>query len=80
MSDLKADRTLDCSGLRCPLPLVKTNKAIKEMQVGEVLEMISTDPDSELDIQAWGKQTQHEVLAAEKKDGGAFHFLIRKNH
>jgi tRNA 2-thiouridine synthesizing protein A len=79
MTEIKPDRVLDCSGLLCPMPLVKTNKAIKEMQVGQILEMIATDPNSMADMEAWAKQTQHDLLLAEKKEGGKSRFLIKKN-
>ena len=80
MTDLKQDKTLDCSGMLCPMPVVKTSKAIKELQVGQILEMISTDPGSMPDMEAWARQTRHELLLAEKVDGGKFRFLIRKVH
>ncbi len=78
--DVKADKVLDCSGLMCPMPVVKTKKAIKELEVGQVLEMISTDSGSIPDMQAWARQTQHELLYAEKEDDGKFKFLIKKTH
>lgn len=78
MSDFTPDKILDCSGLKCPMPLVKTTKALKEIEGGKILEMISTDPGSELDVSAWSKQTQNELLAVRKDDTGAWHFFIRK--
>ena len=79
MSDLTANTVLDCKGLLCPMPVVKTKKAIHTMAVGEVLEMISTDPGSMPDMQAWSKQTGHELLEA-KDEGGVFRFFIKKTH
>ena len=79
MSEHTANKTLDCKGLLCPMPVVKTKKAIKDMAVGEVLEMISTDPGSMPDMQAWSKQTGHELLEA-KDEGGLFRFFIKKTH
>lgn len=79
MAEPNIDKTLDCSGLTCPLPLAKTNKAVKEMQTGQVLEMIATDANAMLDMEAWAKQTRHELLSAQKQDGGKFRFLIRKS-
>ncbi len=78
--DVKADKVLDCTGLMCPMPVVKTKKAIKELEVGQVLEMISTDSGSIPDMQAWAKQTQHELLYAEKEADGKYKFLIKKTH
>ena len=73
------NKTLDCSGFLCPMPVVKTAKAIKEMAVGEVLEMISTDAGSMPDMKAWSNQTQHELLEAHD-EGGKFRFIIKKTH
>jgi len=53
---------------------------IKELEVGQVLEMIATDSGSIPDMQAWARQTQHELLYAEKEDDGKFKFLIKKTH
>jgi len=73
--DVKADKVLDCTGLLCPMPVVKTKKAMNDLEVGQVL-----DPGSIPDMEAWAKQTQHELLVAEELDGGKFRFLIRKTH
>ncbi|MGH7492473.1 MAG: sulfurtransferase TusA family protein [bacterium] len=78
MSTIIPDKVVDCSGLKCPMPLAKTIKAVKELQAGQVLEMISTDPDSELDLAAWAKQTQNELLAVRQGQAGEWHFLIKK--
>ena len=80
MSEIKADKLLDCTGLLCPLPVVKTNKALKELQIGQVLEMIATDPGSIPDMQAWAKQTKHDLLKAEDQNDGKFYFVIKKTH
>ena len=79
MSNFKVAKTLDCKGLLCPMPVVKTKKAINELQVGEVLEMVATDPGSIPDMAAWAKQTQHELLES-KDEGGQFRFFIKKTH
>lgn len=77
MTLIKADHILDCKGLLCPLPVIKTKQAIDKMTVGQILEMISTDPGAIPDMQAWSKQTGHELLNY-KKDNGLFIFYIRK--
>jgi len=71
------DQVLDCSGLACPMPILKTKKAVDGMQVGQVLKMIATDPGSVSDVDAWTKKTGHELLAREE-EGGKFIFYIRK--
>ena len=77
MSDLKADLTLDNSGLSCPMPIIKTKKAMDGMRVGEILKMIATDPGSVSDIQAWVKKTGQELVGQEI-EGNKFVFYIRK--
>ena len=77
MSDLKADLTLDNSGLSCPMPIIKTKKTMDGMKVGEILKMVATDPGSVSDIQAWVKKTGQELLEQEK-EGEKFVFYIRK--
>ncbi|MGA9532203.1 MAG: sulfurtransferase TusA family protein [Anaerolineales bacterium] len=71
------DQTLDCSGLSCPMPIIKTKKAIDAMEVGQVLKMIATDPGSTPDIDAWSSKTGHEVLSHEETDG-KYIFFIKK--
>jgi TusA-related sulfurtransferase len=78
--DFAIDRTLDCKGLLCPLPVVKTRRAIKDLEVGQVLEMVATDPGSVPDMKAWENQTRHELLLSEDRGDGTFRFLIRKTH
>ncbi len=71
------DETLDCSGLACPMPILKTKKAIDAMQVGQVLKMIATDPGSASDMDAWTQKTGHELVGSEQ-DGAKFIFYIKK--
>ncbi len=70
---------LDCKGLCCPMPVVKTKKAIKGMKVGQLLEMVSTDPGAMPDMEAWARQTGHELVEA-RDEGDTFTFLIKKTH
>lgn len=70
-------KTLDASGLACPMPVVRTRQAIDQLVSGQVLEVLSTDRGSLQDIPAWTTSTGNELLEAE--DGGdRFRFLIRK--
>lgn len=62
MSTLQADKVLDCSGMLCPIPVVKTSKAIKELEIGQVLKMIATDPGAPPDMEAWCRQTGNKML------------------
>ncbi len=75
-----ADVKLDCSGLLCPMPVVKTKKALKGMDIGQTLEMVSTDPGSMPDMHAWANQTGHELLDAKDEGGNVFKFIIKKTH
>lgn len=79
MADYEIKETLDCSGLLCPMPVVKTSKKIKELEVGDVFEMISTDPGAMPDMQAWANQTQHELLESIEEDS-VYRFVIKKTH
>ena len=71
------DQTLDCSGMACPMPILKAKKAIDGLQIGQVLKMIATDPGSTSDMDAWTKKTGHELVGSEN-EGGKFVFYIKK--
>jgi len=60
----KPDETLDCFGLLCPMPIIRTATKIKEMEIGDVLEIISTDKGIIEDMPAWCRQTGQEFLGA----------------
>lgn len=70
-------KTLDLKGLSCPLPIVKTAQAFKELDSGEVLEALATDPGSVPDFTAWCKTTGNELIE-HSEIGGVFRFVIRK--
>jgi len=74
---IKEDQVLDCSGMLCPLPVVKTSKAMKELQSGQVLKMVATDPGAPPDMEAWSRQTGNEMLRSMTEDG-KFVFFLRK--
>ncbi|MFP4081662.1 MAG: sulfurtransferase TusA family protein [Candidatus Aminicenantes bacterium] len=65
---MKADQKLDCFGLLCPMPIIQTAKKIKEMKVGEVLEVLSTDEGIKEDMPAWCRQTGQEYLGLREQD------------
>ena len=69
---------LDCKGLQCPLPVIKTAQAIKTIDPGQVLELLATDPGVEPDMKAWTTRTGNELLGIERRDD-TFHVLIRRN-
>ncbi len=68
--------TLDCTGLSCPMPLLKTKKAIKKMSSGQIIEIIGTDPGSKNDLPAFAERSDHEYLG-EKEDGSVSCFYIK---
>jgi tRNA 2-thiouridine synthesizing protein A len=68
---------LDCTGLQCPMPVIKTSKAIKDIAVGEVLELIATDPGVEPDMTAWTSRTGNELVKIDRR-GDTYHVLIRR--
>jgi len=74
---MKADQSLDCLGLYCPLPIVKTAEKSKELKIGEVLEVIADDKEIKEDITAWCKVTGHECVGIEE-DGGEIRVYVRK--
>jgi tRNA 2-thiouridine synthesizing protein A len=76
--ELKTDKFLDCTGLLCPIPVVKASKAIKEIEIGQILEMVATDPGAPPDMEAWARQTGHP-LVQQTADNGTFHFWFRRS-
>ena len=78
MSDTPV-QTLDVKGAACPIPVVKTAKAMKLMSPGEVLEIFATDPGVEPDMKAWTKQTKNELISIDRQDGGVFRVVVRKS-
>jgi len=71
------DKRIDCTGLFCPMPIVKTREAIRQLAVGQVLEMLSDDPASDPDMKSWAQITGHELLDI-SRDGAVYRFLVRK--
>jgi tRNA 2-thiouridine synthesizing protein A len=69
--------TLDARGLNCPLPILKTKKAIKEVPVGETLKVLATDPGSVKDMDAFCRTTGNDLVET-GQDGDTYTFLIRR--
>ena len=72
-----ADKVLDAKGLNCPLPILKAKKALKDLEAGQTLQVLSTDPGSVADFQAFARTTGNE-LVEHSEEGGVYDFLIRK--
>jgi tRNA 2-thiouridine synthesizing protein A len=78
MDVIKEDQILDCTGMLCPMPIVKTTKAMKELESGQILKMISTDAGSPPDIAAWSRQTGNELLLS-TEENKKFIFFLKKS-
>ena len=72
------DRELDASGLNCPLPILRAKKTLSDMQSGQTLLIISTDPGSVKDFDAFSKQTGNPLLSS-ADEGNRFTFVMRKS-
>src|SRR5665647_590515 len=75
---IKVDKVVDAKGLACPMPIVRTKKALEELISGQVLELQSTDKGSLADIKSWAKTTGHQYLGS-NLEGEVFHHFIRKS-
>jgi len=73
----QAHQILDCIGLYCPMPVLKTRQEMDKLAIGETLEVLADDPAAEEDLKAWAKRTGQKILAINKADGG-MRFLILK--
>ena len=71
-----AEHLLDTKGLNCPLPILKAKKALKDVPTGEVLQVLSTDPGSVADFEAFCRATGNELLES-KTEEGVYTFLIK---
>jgi len=77
MTEPTVDLVLDCRGTLCPMPVIRLSQAIKKIGVGQVIEMLTTDPGSVPDMEAWSKQTGHALLSRNEREG-VYTFYIRK--
>ena len=76
VDDITPDETLDCRGLSCPMPVLKTKKAIGNMKSGQILEIMSTDPGTKNDMPAFTKRAGHEYLGV-KDDVGFTRLYVK---
>lgn len=76
---MKADQSIDCMGLYCPMPIVRTMEKIKQMKTGEVLEIVADDKGIKLDMPAWAESTGNEYLG-EEEEGGEIKVYVKKSH
>lgn len=69
--------SLDLKGLSCPLPIIKTAKAMRELAPGQLLEAFATDPGSVPDFKAWAQSTGNPLVES-SHEGGIYHFVLKK--
>ncbi len=77
MSDYKVSSEIDVKGLKCPMPILKTKKALQAIQDGQILKVIATDPHADKDLHQFAIQTGNNILATEK-DGDVYTFYIQR--
>ncbi|MEM1945678.1 MAG: sulfurtransferase TusA family protein [Candidatus Caldarchaeum sp.] len=80
MSSIKPALVLDARGDMCPMPVIKTNKAIQSIAVGEVLEVLATDPASKPDLEAWSRTSGNKIISysEEGESPKVYRFLIQR--
>lgn len=76
---IQTDFVLDAKGLACPMPIVKTRKAIKDLEPGKVLEVQATDKGSTADLKAWAESTGHHYLGTTEEAGVLKHYLRKSS-
>jgi tRNA 2-thiouridine synthesizing protein A len=74
---MQFDRELDVKGLNCPLPILRTKKALAEMNSGQVLHVLATDPGSVKDFQAFARQTGNELVSS-AENGNVFEYYLKR--
>jgi len=78
MNSIKTDLLVDAKGLACPMPIVRTKKAMNEIEAGRVLEVQATDKGSKADLQAWAKSSGHQYLGT-LEEGDVLKHYLRKS-
>lgn len=76
---MNIDVTLDARQLNCPMPILQTKKALANMEAGQRLKVLATDPDSPADMQVFCRQTGHILLKNDRNDQSEYEFIIEKN-
>ncbi|MFX0171586.1 MAG: sulfurtransferase TusA family protein [Candidatus Hodarchaeota archaeon] len=74
----EAHKLLDARGLSCPMPVLKSKKALKELDINQILEILATDPGSMADIPAWTRTTGQELLLSEERGPKDYRFLVKR--
>ena len=74
---MEVDKEVDARGLNCPLPILRAKKALADMESGQILKVLATDPGSQRDFAAFAKQTGNEIVESTAQDK-TFVFLMRR--
>ncbi len=77
MSNSGVDKSIDCKGLSCPMPIIRTKKAMEELTPGQVLEVLATDPGSVADVKSWANRIGHQFIGT-REDDGIYRHYVRK--
>jgi tRNA 2-thiouridine synthesizing protein A len=75
--EIKVDKVIDLKGMPCPMPVVKMSKGIKEVEVGQIVEALTTDPGSLADFPAWARTSGNEIVKTDQ-DGDIIRFYIKR--
>ena len=75
---MQAQKEIDTRGLNCPLPILKAKKALAELQAGQVLKVLATDPGSVRDFQAFARQTGNKLVEQSSAGDEFIHYLRRR--
>jgi TusA-related sulfurtransferase len=76
--EMQVDKEIDTRGLNCPLPILKAKKALADLQTGQLLKVLATDPSSMRDFQAFSKQTGNELVEQQTLADGEFIHVLRR--
>lgn len=77
-SDMKVDLELDLKGLACPMPVVKVSKGIKDVEMGQVIKAVTTDPGALTDFPAWAKTSGNEIVETVTEGNETYFYIKRK--
>ena len=75
--EIRVDKVMDLKGLPCPMPVVKVSKGINEVEIGQVIEAVTTDPGALADFPAWARTSGNEILKTDQ-DNGVIKFYIKR--
>ena len=75
VDNITPDKTLDCKGLACPMPILKTRKALDQMESGQILEILGDDPATKNDFPAFARNVGHEYLGSKDEEGFTRYYL-----